>query len=232
MPETLRWTDRVVPVVAPLALLALLLVSLWQTPAIAAWLQWMEAQGPEGDALFALAYLAGTLALVPASILEGGAGFLYGAAWGVPVASLLGTAGATVGFLLGRTLLRGVVERRIARSPRLVAIDGAVGREGLRLVLLLRLSPLAPFNTLNVLLGATPVRTVDFVLGTALGHLFPVAVFAYVGSTVASAFDLAGTRPPASATAVGLALTLVATVGVSRFAKRALDAALSEGRPS
>jgi uncharacterized membrane protein YdjX (TVP38/TMEM64 family) len=220
--------DRVLPFVAPLALTALLTVSVAFTPTLAAWLQWMDAQGPLGDALFALLYLGGTLAMVPASILEGGAGFLYGALWGVPVASLLGTASATVSFVLGRTLFRGFVERRIAGSPRWAAIDRAIGADGLRLVLLLRLSPLAPFNALSSGLGATPVPLRDFVVGTFFGHLFPAVVFVWAGSTVASVLDLVeGPSLPPWVSAIGLLLTVVATLGVSRFAKRALDAALA-----
>jgi uncharacterized membrane protein YdjX (TVP38/TMEM64 family) len=145
----------------------------------------------------------------------------------VPVASVLGTGSATVSFLLGRTLFRGFVERRIASSPRWSAIDRAIGEDGLRLVLLLRLSPLAPFNALSSGLGATPVRLRDFVVGTFFGHLFPTLVFVWTGSTVASVLDLVeGPELPLWVSLVGLALTLVATVGVSRFAKRALDRAL------
>jgi uncharacterized membrane protein YdjX (TVP38/TMEM64 family) len=221
--------DRVLPLAAPLALLVLLVGSVAATPSIAAWLQWMDAQGPVGDALFAVLYLLGTLAMVPASILEGGAGFLYGPVWGVPVAALLGTSSATASFLLGRTLFRGFVERRIAGSPRWAAIDRAVGEDGLRLVLLLRLSPLAPFNALSSGLGGTPVRLRDFVLGTFLGHLFPTIVFVWTGSTVASVLDLVdGAELPRWGTAIGLVLTLIATVGVSRFAKRAVDQALAQ----
>jgi uncharacterized membrane protein YdjX (TVP38/TMEM64 family) len=190
-------------------------------------LQWLRSIGPLGHVLFAAFYLLGTLAMLPASFLEGGAGFVYGPLLGIPIAIALGTACSTVSFLLGRTLLRGAVERRIARNPRLVAIDRAIDADGRRLVFLLRLSPLAPFNALSLVMGATSVPLRDYVLGTVVGHLFPVTVFTWTGSTVASAFDLVqGSPPPVWVTATGLALTLVATVGVSRFAKRALDAAL------
>lgn len=229
MDRSVPLRDRVLPFAAPVALTVLLVVAVASTPTLAAWLQWMDEQGPVGDALFAVLYLAGTIGMMPASILEGGAGFLYGAVWGVPIASALGTGSATASFLLGRTLFRGFVERRIAASPRWAAIDRAVGEDGLRLVLLLRLSPLAPFNALSSGLGATPVRLRDFVVGTWLGHLFPTVVFVWTGSTVASVLDLVeGPELPRWATATGIVLTVIATVGVSRFAKRALDRALSE----
>lgn len=228
-----RWRTRLLRLAVPTALLVLLVLFLRHTAEIAGWLQWMDQQGPAGDALFVAFFVACTLVMVPASILEAGAGFLYGPIWGIGVASAVGTAAATVSFLLGRTLLRGVVERRIAEDPRFGAIDRAIGVRGRELVLLLRLSPLAPFNVMSYALGLTRVRVRDFALGTALGHLFPVIVFVYTGSTVASAMDLVD-RPstPPWATVIGLLLTVVATAGVSRFAKRALDQALAGHVPA
>src|SRR5687767_2594361 len=111
---------------AAIVLLSLLLAAfVQQSERIAAWLAWMEQLGPVGDLLFAAFYVAATLLMVPASILEASAGFLYGAAWGIPIASLLGTFSTTCSFLLGRTLLRGVIERRVARDPRWAAVDAA-----------------------------------------------------------------------------------------------------------
>jgi uncharacterized membrane protein YdjX (TVP38/TMEM64 family) len=213
------------------ALLALLAVMIANAETIAAWLQWMDGLGPAGDLLFGLFYLAGTVLMVPASILEAGAGFLYGPLWGVLVAVLLGTASSVVAFLLGRTLLRGQVEHRIAGDARFLAIDRAIRADGLRLVILLRMSPLVPFNLFSLLLGGTPVSLRDYVLGTMVGHAFPVMVFVTTGSSVASALDLVGgAAAPAWVSWVGLGLTVVATVGVSRFAKRALDGALAAAR--
>jgi uncharacterized membrane protein YdjX (TVP38/TMEM64 family) len=223
-----RWKRVTARIGVLVALGALLGLFLKHVDSIASTLQWMDELGPQGDLLFAGFYLASTVLMVPASILEGGAGFLYGPVWGLPVAVALMTAGSTTSFLLGRTLLRSAVERRIAAEPRFVAIDRAVRVDGRRLVFLLRLSPLLPFNILSFALGATPVRLRDYVVGTALGHLFPVCLFVYTGSTVASALDLVeGPALPMWVNGTVIALTLAATIGVSRFARRALEGALA-----
>jgi uncharacterized membrane protein YdjX (TVP38/TMEM64 family) len=205
-----------------------LLLFLQHTDRIAGWLRWMDEQGPLGHLWFALFYVAATLVMVPASILEASAGFLYGPLWGIPIASALGTASATLSFWLGRTILRGVIERRIARDPMFLQVDKAIGQHGRQLVVLLRLSPLTPFNIFNYGLGISRISTLDFALGTALGHLFPVIVFVWTGSSVADATALAeGPEIPRWATVVGLLLTVVATIGVTRFARRALSQTLS-----
>lgn len=221
------WSARARRLVLFLALTALLALFLQHTDRIAGWLRWMEAQGPLGHLWFALFYVGATLIMVPASILEASAGFLYGPLWGIPISSVLGTASATVSFLLGRTVLRSVVERRIANDVMFAALDRAIEQSGRSLVVLIRLSPLTPFNLINYGLGLTKISALDFALGTAAGHLFPVIVFVWTGSTVADAASLVD-RPslPLWAQVGGLLLTLVATVGVTRFARRAVRQAI------
>ena len=53
--------------------------------------------------------------------------------------------------------------------PRFVAIERAVSARGRRIVLLLRLSPVVPFNFLNYALGLTTISVWDFVFAS-LGH--------------------------------------------------------------
>ncbi|MEX2663690.1 MAG: VTT domain-containing protein [Vicinamibacterales bacterium] len=101
--------------------------------------------GPLGVALFFAAYVVSTVAFLPGSILTLAAGFAYGPLWGVAIASPASVAGATCAFLLGRTLLRDWASARVGESARVRAIDAAVGREGFKIVFLLRLSPIIPF---------------------------------------------------------------------------------------
>ena len=72
------------------------------------------------------------------------------------------TLGASAAFLVARYVARCAIERRIAGNPRFAAIDRAVGREGCKIVFLLRLSPVFPFNLLNYALGLTRVRFLDY----------------------------------------------------------------------
>ncbi len=207
-----------------LLLLALLGGAVLATPWVVAALRWMEAAGPLGHAVFVVFYVACSMAFVPASLLEGSAGFLYGPVWGIPIASALGTLGGCASFLLGRTLLRSRVERRAAEDPRWASIDRALAEHGPNLVFWLRVAPLAPFNALHLPLGTTSISLREFALATCLGHLFPVVVFVWTGSTVESLTALAEGRPapPAWASVAGLLVTVAATVGVTRVARRVL----------
>src|SRR5918993_4437119 len=88
--------------------------------------------GALGVALFVAAYVVSTVAFLPGSILTLAAGFAFGPLWGLAIASPASVTGATCAFLLGRTLLRDWAAARVGESPRLRAIDVAVGREGFK----------------------------------------------------------------------------------------------------
>ena len=189
--------------------------------------------GASGVALFVLVYIVSTVALLPGSILTLAAGFAYGPVWGLAVASPASVAGATCAFLLGRTALREWAARKVGRSPRARAIDAAVARQGFKLVLLLRLSPLVPFNLLNYILSLSRVPTSRYVLASFLGMLPATALYVYLGSLAPAAAQLATSAAGGGWTRTALyAIGLVATVAVviiaTRAANRALNAELQE----
>ena len=138
---------------------------------------WIRGAGWAGMLVFALAYVLACVLFLPGSILTLVAGFAYCVATGSPLVWLSANLGATLAFLLGRTLARGWVAARVARNPRFAAIDRAVAQQGLRIVLLTRLSPVFPFNLLNYAFGLTRVSLRDYVLAVVAG-LTPRA-FAY-----------------------------------------------------
>lgn len=195
--------------------------------------EWVRGAGVGGAAAFGGVYVGSAVLLLPASILTLGAGFVWGPFVGLLIVLPSATAAATVAFLLGRTVARGWVQQKVADNPRFRAIDEAVGGGGFRLVLLLRLSPLFPFNLLNYTLGLTRVSLRDYVLGSAIGMAPGTFLYLYLGSLVTSASQLlSGERPSAGAlgTALygaGLLATLVVTVWVTRTARAALSKTLT-----
>ena len=190
----------------------------------------MAAVGTYGAAapiVFILFYAVAVVALVPASLLT----LVGGALFGVLRGALYAVAGATLGsmtaFLLGRHVARRAIARWLTRWPRFAAIDRAVSVQGFSIVLLLRLSPVMPFNVLNYALGLTALSAGDFFLGSA-GMLPGTFTYAYCGKMAGLALALAGqatVRREASYYALllgGLTATIGATVMVTRAAQRAL----------
>lgn len=149
-----------------------------------------------------------------------------------PAIVLASNLGAWLAFALGRTLLGPRVLSWSARHPRMAAVQQAIGAESFRLVFLLRLTPLIPFNALNYLFGVTPLGFRAYALGTFLGMLPGTALNCY---TLASVRDLApilaGKLPPdplgLAGIVVRIALTVAATVLVTRRARAALAGTLT-----
>ncbi|MDQ3069258.1 MAG: TVP38/TMEM64 family protein [Acidobacteriota bacterium] len=213
-----------------IVLVAAMATAIWLLP-VAQWTialaERARAAGALGIVLFFAAYIVSTVAALPGAILTLAAGFAFGPVWGLAVASPASVLGATCAFLLGRTVLRGWAERTVANSPRARAIDRAVEREGLKLVLLLRLSPLFPFNVLNYALSLTRISLGRYVAGSAIGMLPGTALYVYLGSLAPAAAELssAGSGGGTSRLAIyaaGLIATLAVVIVATRAARRAL----------
>ena len=208
---------------------------------LAAWtIQFVDTirdAGLPGVALYVLVYAVSTVALVPGSIMTMVAGFVYGPIVGLTVAVPGALIGAAAAFLLGRTVFRERVRRAMARSPKVLALDAAMGREGFKLVLLLRLSPLVPFSALNYALSMSGITLRTFVFATLLGKIPGSWLYVYLGSLVTTAAQLsAGSAPPSPLRtafyAAGLAATVTAVVVSGRIAKRALEGAVEAATPN
>jgi uncharacterized membrane protein YdjX (TVP38/TMEM64 family) len=131
------------------------------------------------------------VAFVPASLLTLAAGAIFGIPAGTLYVFVAATVGSCLAFLVSRYLARVAVERRIEGNPKFAAIDRAVGRQGRRIVFLLRLSPVFPFNLLNYALGLTRVRFVDYAVA-AVGMLPGTLLYVYLGKVAGDVAALAG----------------------------------------
>jgi uncharacterized membrane protein YdjX (TVP38/TMEM64 family) len=164
----------------------------WRLLPVGAWLGALRDLvvdlGWLGIAVFAAAYIGAVILLAPGAVLTIAAGFAYGFL-GLPIALVAATAGASLAFLIARHLARDSVKRAIARRRNIAAIDRAISAEGWKIVLLLRLSPLVPFNLQNYLFGITAVPFGSYVAATFVGIAPATAVFVAVGALGEAALD-------------------------------------------
>lgn len=147
----------------------------------------IASMGDVGVVYFGLIYVVAEVLAIPAIPLTASAGYLFGVREGTAVVLLAGTVAAAVSFLIGRTLLRRRVEVVLRDYPKFQAIDRAIGKQGFKLMVLLRLSPIFPFALSNYLYGVTSVPFWPYVGGTALGFLPGTMAYVYTG-TVGKAF--------------------------------------------
>lgn len=195
---------------------------------------WVQQAGPLGFMVYTVLVLVASAMMLPASLAELAAGFMWGPVWGFVIAWVATVLSSVTCALLGRTLLREIIERKLANYPRFSALDRALAERGLPLVILLRLSPIAPFNVMTYLLALTAVRLRDFTLGTAVGTTVPILLYTYAGSSLTSLADL-GSRPENTLLHwAGLLLTILVSLPITAYATRAVRIALNadEMRPS
>lgn len=189
--------------------------------------EWSEALqervidlGALGAVVFMLVFVVGVVALVPGSLLSITAGAAYGA-WGVPISLAAAIAGASLAFLIARHLARKPVESWMRGRRRVRAVEQAVNEEGWKVVLLLRLSPLVPFNLQNYLLGVTDIAFRHYLTATSVGIVPGTLVNVYLGTLAHGGASDRGALEW-SFFAFGLAASVALAWIIARKAKRKL----------
>ena len=196
-------------------------------------LEWVKGLGTAGAIAFIGIYIVATVAFLPGSVLTLGAGVLFGVVQGSLIVFVGATLGATLAFLVGRYLARGWVSKKIEGNQKFAAIDKAIGKEAFKIVALLRLSPIFPFNVLNYGLGLTGVSLKDYFFGS-IGMFPGTVMYVYLGSLAGSLATLGAGETPSNPTVawairiIGLIATVAVTVIVTRIARKALDEAVPE----
>jgi len=133
----------------------------------------------KGMVYFSSFYILAEILAIPAvPILTASSGYLFGSLPGTATCLFSASIAASISFVIGRTLLRGYVEQVLEDNPKFQSMDRAIEKEGFKLMLLLRLSPLFPFALSNYLYGASSIRFLPYFFGTLLG--FAPGTFAYV----------------------------------------------------
>jgi len=227
----------------------------WVRQGLVAFLEWVQNNIVAGVFGFMLLYFLATIFFVPGSILTLGAGFVFSAAldslgWGV----LLGTGavwigaslGAIASFLLGRYLFRGWVGTLTEKFTIFKALDNALMDKGLRIMVLLRLSPIVPFNALNYIAGVTGVQLWHYSVA-CVAMLPGTILYVFLGASAGSLTAISGTvdgdddddedaeEDPSSNKAVTISVVVVGVVfGIlaiavtSYYAKQELNKVLEQ----
>ncbi len=196
-------------------------------------LQWIESLGLVGGIAFIAIYIAASVAFLPGSILTLGAGVVFGVFLGAVYVFIGATIGAIAAFLVGRYLARGWISKKIEGNQKFAAIDKAVAREGFKIVLLTRLSPVFPFNLLNYAFGITGVSLKDYALGS-IGMIPGTVMYVYIGSLAGDLAKIGTEDQPTNPVVqwtiriIGFMATVAVTIYVTRVARQALAEKVSE----
>ena len=210
-------------VVALLATLVGVMASQGGPSTLTSLLAWFQKRsGWGGWGAFLGVYTACVALLLPAVWLVLGAGFVFGFWRGLLAVWVGGAIGQAAAFLLARYLLAGCVSGALVGRGRSRsvwrALDRAMAAEGWKLLALLRLCPLVPYNLLNIAAAATSLPFWAFALTSAIAIGPECALFTYTGSIAESVTEVVSggaghhTGPGRW---VGFGLTAAAAAGTS-----------------
>ncbi len=215
-----KWIALALVLIAIMTAVAFLPVKDW----VKAFSDWVRTLGALGVVVFIAAYALATVLFLPGWIFTVSAGLVYGVVGGTAVALTGAIIGSTLAFLCGRYLVRKRVQAATKGNKKFAAIDKAVGEQGWKIIGLLRLSPIVPFNLSNYFYGVTAVGFVPYVLASAIGMLPGTLLYAYLGGAGKAGLGGEGGQSPLEWVflGVGLVATIVVTIIVSRIARNAL----------
>ena len=131
--------------------------------------------------VFVLIYTVGVCLFLPGTLLTGLGAAIFGAYWGFLYVWLGAMAGASLAFLIGRTLGREFAASLV--GDKLKKYDDAIQRNGFATVLYLRLVYF-PFTPMNFGMGLTKVQFWDYFLGTGLGIIVGTFIFTFFIGTL------------------------------------------------
>ena len=192
---------------------------------------WVGQMGVAGIFIFIIVYAVATVLLAPGAILTIGAGFAFGLWKGFLAVSGGATLGASLAFLVARFIARDKIEAIAKGNEKFRNIDSAIGKQGAKLIFLLRLSPVIPFNLSNYFYGLTGVKFWPYVLASWIGMMPGTFLYVYIGTAGKAAVAAAAGGAAVkhgwqywTFLGVGLAATVIVTIWVTKIARDALKA--------
>lgn len=203
-------------------------------------LEWVHNNPVAGIFSFVGVYFLATVLFVPGSILTLGSGFVFANVFGLGLGLLFSTIAVFIGaatgsiaaFLFGRYLFRNGVQNISKRYKVFEAVDSALQVQGLKIMILLRLSPLIPFNAINYILGVTSVTLRDYSLA-CFAMLPGTILYTFLGSSAGSIVESASsgdgnTTLTITIVVFGIVFGVLSVVATTYYAKKELNQIIAQ----
>lgn len=145
--------------------------------------------GKFSSIIFIIAYsLKPIVLVVPASIMSILAGNIFGP-YKALFLSMVGCFGSgTIGFFISRFLGKASVDKLL--KGKALTLDSNIGKHGFKVMLIMRLSFIFPYDTLSFAAGLSKMKYRDFIFGTLIG-IFPEMIsYSFMGESIRNPFSI------------------------------------------
>lgn len=151
-------------------------------------IHFLKGYGRYSAIIFILIYsLKPLVGIIPASLLSVASGILFGTFLGTLYTMIGAAIGATVAFYFARFLGKDFVDKIL--KGKLALLDENIGKNGFRIILLMRLSVIFPFDPLSYAAGLSKMSYKDFILGTIIGILPEMTAYNFFGTNIHNPFS-------------------------------------------
>ncbi len=193
--------------------------------------EYFQSLGWLGILFYAAIFVAVQACLIPGAPLSLAAGVIFGL-WGGFLAIELGTTGGVaMNFLISRHLAREAIAHRLGRNEKFRLIDAAIGREGWKIIAMLRLCPL-PFGLSNYCYGLTAIPFWPYFIASVLAIIPANFFFVWLGASANESAQalLGGGRPRHPLEYALLGVGLVAAFAALTYIGKVARAAVSRSQ--
>jgi len=196
---------------------------------------WIKDIPPQyGTVTLTVVYAISIVLCFPGTPFNLAAGFLFDVWLGAAVTIIGCDLGATIAFLLGRTLGKDWAQEQVAKNKKFTLINMAVEKNAWLIIFMIRLSPVLPFGLCNYLFGVTKVKFSTYWTATTAGLIPCTLAYTYLGSLISSLTDIyddaegEGDSRATTLIAVAMVLTVLGITVITLVTKRTLDKTIKQ----
>lgn len=136
--------------------------------------------------VFIITYVLATIFFLPGLPLTLLSGIVFGPIMGTVYVSISSVLGASLSFIIAKTLGRRYLENKFSDSSLFKKIESGIKEHGWQMILVTRLLPIFPYNLQNYLYGLTNVRLKTFSFVSWIGMLPGTVAFVFLAGSITS----------------------------------------------
>jgi uncharacterized membrane protein YdjX (TVP38/TMEM64 family) len=153
-------------------------------------------------AFIAIYSIKPVLLIVPSSLLSILAGNIFGPWYGLILSMISCFFSASLAFFLAKKLGKSFVDKLLKGKG--LKIDSDIEKHGFKVMLLMRLSFVFPYDPLSYAAGLSSMRYKDFISGTILGILPEMVAYSFMGKSFERPFSFKFFLPIIAITVIAL----------------------------
>ncbi|MEK7116966.1 MAG: TVP38/TMEM64 family protein [Patescibacteria group bacterium] len=151
--------------------------------------QYLKDFGIWAPLIFIMLYTFGTI-FIPSTPFMAIAGILFGFKYGLAYTIIGGFLSSIIVFTISRKLGKDKVDRILEHKylEHLSRYNKRLEEGAVWDLIILRATPIMPFNVLNILMGVSKIKTEDYIIGTMLGLIPSNILTVYFGDIISKIF--------------------------------------------